>query len=64
MALAGSKLGLLACAKERAIGDFGSVVSTVLVALRLCGEVEKRCSEEKRNRQAALNGVWAHVTLT
>jgi len=77
MAFAGSELSLLAGAKERAICDFGSVVRTVLMALRVCGKVGKQYSEEKSNRtremysvirkyceQAALNGVWAHITLT
>ena len=77
MALAGSKFGLLARAKERAIRDSRRVVSAVPVALRVCGEAEKCCSEEKSNNaremysvmrnyyeHEARNTIWAHVTLT
>ena len=77
MALAGSEFGLLACAKERTVCDFRGVVCTVPVALRVCGEAEKRYSEEDSNNtrkmytvildycgRAARNGVWTHVTLT
>lgn len=77
MALARGKLGLLACAEERAICDFGSIVRTILVALGVRGEVEKRYRKRKSDKareiyavirnccaHAALVGVWAHVTLT